>query len=48
MSQSSDHETRLRAIEATRFVTSSQLWALMTGLMSLITVAVYVLDLVVK
>lgn len=48
LSQSSDHETRIRVLEGARFVTVPQMWAFMTGLLSIITVAIYILDLAVK
>lgn len=44
----SDHETRIRGLESARFVTVPQMWAFMTGLLSIITVAIYILDLAVK
>lgn len=48
LAQSGDHETRIRAIENARFVTVPQMWAFMTGLLSIITVAIYILDFAVK
>lgn len=48
LAMSGDHETRIRSIESSRFVTVPQLYAVMTALLSIITVVIYVLDFAVK